>query len=300
MKTILKSTLVLFTTLSLLNWACQSKSTNSQNTGEEMSTAPQPSIAEVWSSDTTLITPESVIYYSEDNILYVSCIGAVPPDAKDGDGYIAKVSPEDGSVIDPMWVAGLDAPKGLGITDGKLFVTDIDQVVAIDIATGEIVAKYPVEGATFLNDIDISSEGDVFITDSGTDKLHLLKDGTVTTILNESAFGRPNGLLHLGSSLYMSTSRSGNFYKINTADWSYSIVTDSIFGGDGVELVGSDYLVSSWMGEIYYVKDDGDKTLLLDTKETANAADIDFVAATNMIYVPTFFGNQVVAYKLSK
>lgn len=283
----------------IVTWSCQPQKAKEQ-TPEEIAEAPEPSLTKVWESDTTIMTPESVIYYEADSTLYVSCIGAVPPDAKDGDGYIAKLSPSDGSIVDPMWVSGLHAPKGLGILDGKLYVTNIDDIWEIDIASGDVLNTYPVEGASFLNDIDISPDGEVFITDSGTDKVHMLKDGILSTVLESSEFNRPNGLLHMGDKMFMSTSGSGNFYEINTNDWTYKVVTDSIFGGDGVELTGVDYLVSSWMGEVYYVSANGDKTLMLDTKETANAADIDYVSATNTVYVPTFFGNQVVAYKLTK
>lgn len=283
----------------ILIGSCQPKKTE-ESASEEVIEVTSPSLSKVWESDTTLMTAESLIYNADDSILYVSCIGGVPPDAKDGDGFIAKISPADGSIIDLNWVTGLNGPKGLGIAEGKLYVTDIDEVVEIDISSGEILNSYPVDSANFLNDIDISSEGEVYITDSGTDKVHLLKDGEITTILNQSEFGRPNGLLHLGDKMMMSTSGSGNFYQINTSDWTYSIVTDSIFGGDGVELAGEDYLVSSWMGEVYYVTAEGEKTKMLDTKGAANSADIEFVAETSTVFVPTFFGNQVVAYKLSK
>ena len=79
------------------------------------------------------------------------------------------------------------------------------------------------------------------------------------------------------------------------------MVVDSIPGGDGVELVDDkDFLVSNWNGEVYYVTSDWTKTKLLDTKDAgANAADIEFHQDTKTVFVPTFFGNQVVAYKLN-
>lgn len=288
-----------FLLICLVIWSCQPKKAN-ESESEETVTSVTPSLTKIWSSDTTVLTPESVIYNAADDILYVSCIAGVPPTAKDGDGFIAKISPADGSIIELNWVSGMDAPKGMGIVSGKLYVTNIDEVVEIDIAEGTISNRYVVEGATFLNDIDVSASGEVFITDMGTNKIHLLKDGVITTVLEDENLGGPNGLLHLGDKMMASSSGAGNFYEINTMDWTFKVVTDSIFGGDGVEKTGDDFLVSSWGGEIYYVAEGGSKTKMLDTKGVSNTADIEFVESTSTVYVPTFFGNQVVAYKLTK
>ncbi|MEP0712750.1 MAG: ATP-binding protein, partial [Algoriphagus sp.] len=58
------------------------------------------------------------------------------------------------------------------------------------------------------------------------------------------------------------------------------------------------YVASRWAGEIYFVSGDGE-TLLLDTKsEESNTADIGFIPEDNIVLVPTFFKNKVVAYKL--
>lgn len=257
-------------------------------------------LTKLWESDTTLITPESVLFNQSDGLLYVTCIGGVPPNKKDGDGYIAKISAKDGSIIESQWVTSLNAPKGMGISGDFLFVADIDEIIKIDLVTGEILAKYPVEGADFLNDIDVSPSGEVFISDSGTDKVHLISGDSVITILENEEFDRPNGLLHLGDTMMMATSGSGNFYTINTQDWTYSVLTDSIFGGDGVRKVGDDFLVSSWNGEIYYVTSSGKKKLLIDTKGIFNTADFEFLPESNTVLVPTFFGNQVIAYKLDQ
>ena len=69
---------------------------------------------------------------------------------------------------------------------------------------------------------------------------------------------------------------------------------------DGIEQTkNGDFIVSSWNGMVYYVKADGTKeTLLNTTAEQSKTADIGFDAKSNIIYVPTFFKNTVVAYQL--
>ena len=232
-------------------------------------------------------------------MLYVSCIAGVPPNEKDGDGYIAKISPEDGSILEAAWVTGLDAPKGLGLFGTTLYVTDIDEVVAIDVSSGEITDRYPVEGAQFLNDITIDTDGNVYISDSNTGNIHLLSSGTASVWATTE--GGPNGLLYDGEKMMMATFGAGNFNEIDFTTQEVKAVVDSIPGGDGVVKVGADFLVSNWNGEVYYVNAAYEKKKILDTKEAgSNAADIEFIASSNTLLVPTFFANKVVAYKLTR
>jgi hypothetical protein len=89
-------------------------------------------------------------------------------------------------------------------------------------------------------------------------------------------------------------------YKMN-ADKSLSMIADGMEGGtDGIENVqGNEFIVSAWGGAIWYINEDGSKQLLLDTRaEKANTADIGFDPATKIVYVPTFWGNRVVAYEV--
>ena len=55
-------------------------------------TSAVPTLTQRWATDTILKTPESVVFDEKYGVFYVSCIGAVPPDAKDKDGYIAKLN----------------------------------------------------------------------------------------------------------------------------------------------------------------------------------------------------------------
>lgn len=288
--------------------ACTSTTQKGEQTTEEENTElpenqSKVSLEQKWATDTSsLMTPESVLYDATNDILYVSCINGVPPSEKDGDGYIAKVNPADGSIIDASWVAGLDAPKGMGIYNGTLYVTNIDELVAIDLATGEISERYPVADAQFLNDITVDDEGNVYFSDSNTNKIHKLsQSGEIDTWIDDDSMGGPNGLFHDGEKMMMATFGSGRFYAIDYTEEQVQPVVDSIPGGDGVVKVGVDFLVSNWNGEVYYVTSNWEKEKILDTKEMgANAADIEFIAKDQLLLVPTFFGNQVVAYTLVK
>ncbi|MGE5944940.1 MAG: hypothetical protein ACM31G_11440, partial [Flavobacteriales bacterium] len=132
---------------------------HSQTQGTEIT------LTKLWETDTILKTAEAVRYYPGKEMIFVSNIGDVPPNKKDGDGYISLLS-KDGKIVKKDWVTGINAPKGLNFFNGKLFVGDIDTVVEIDIETGEIEKKYIVNDAVFINDLDIDTNGDVYVTDS--------------------------------------------------------------------------------------------------------------------------------------
>ena len=112
---------------------------------------------------TGLDGPESAVLDAAAGVLYVSNVNG-EANAADGNGYIAKLSLQ-GEVQEKEWVTGLNAPKGLALHDGKLFVSDIDELVVIDTASGEVTARHEAPGATFLNDVTAHEDGRVFVSD---------------------------------------------------------------------------------------------------------------------------------------
>lgn len=255
----------------------------------------QHSLTKLWETDSALKVPESVLFDKENKVLYVSNIDGKDPWAKDGKGSIGKVG-LDGKIIAIDWVSGLNAPKGLGIYKGKLYAADITDVVVIDLKKGTIDKTIPVPGAEGLNDISVGSDGIVWVSDSRNKKIYKVENDNASVYL-ENLKG-PNGVLMRGKDFYILD--AGGVYKVNN-DKSLTMIATGMEGGtDGIENVtGNDFLVSCWQGAIWYVDGKGEKTLLLDTKqESKNTADIGFDAATKTVFVPTFWKNSIVAYKV--
>jgi hypothetical protein len=71
-------------------------------------------------------------------------------------------------------------------------------------------------------------------------------------------------------------------------------------GIDGIEPVGKDeYIVTGWSGYIFYIYPDGKFEQLLDVhNDKKNTADIGYDNRRKILYVPTFNGKSVAAYKL--
>ncbi|URM36165.1 hypothetical protein [Flavobacterium anhuiense] len=112
-------------------------------------------ITKVWESDSLFLKPESALYDSEKNIVYISNINGEYL-AKDGNGFIYKLK-TNGEIEVLKWVDGLYNPQGMGLYRQKLYVADINRVVRIDTRTAKIDKVYHADNAVFLNDITVDA-----------------------------------------------------------------------------------------------------------------------------------------------
>jgi len=255
----------------------------------------------LWKTDSTLAIPEAVCFNPNNKTIYVSNIGKIPPNAKDGDGTLSCID-TDGKVIKLNWVTGLNAPKGQAIYKGKLFVADIDEVIKIDIETATIEKRYHIEGAKFLNDIAIDAQGTIYITDTYDNKIHKISNNQVSTWKSFTDFN-PNGILVENNSIIAVSYSKGHLIAINKETIAETLIAKGIRGGDGIVAIAEGYIVSSWAGEVYFAAKDlkgAAATKILDTKKAKiNAADIAIISKRNILLIPTFFANTVDAYKIS-
>ena len=257
------------------------------------SLAQTPSLQKIWQTDSIIVVPESVLPDASRKWLYVSQIGRGKPE--DRSGGVGRLS-MDGKTYDSTWVKGLQAPKGLGLYEGKVYVADPSEVVIIDATSGSILKKIPIEGSLMLNDITIDAKGTVYVSDTKTGKLYRIeKDQPQLYAENLSGI---NGLYASGDSLYILANKA---VLVANAAKNIRTITSLPNGGDGVEPVGNgDLIVSEWVGFIYYVYADGRKTTLLDSHlEKKNTADIYYNRKSSTLYVPGFFAKTVTAYKVS-
>ena len=255
----------------------------------------QHKLEKLWETDSVLKVPESVLFDGDNKVLYATNIDGTDPWGKDGKGSVAKVG-IDGKVIATEWVSGLNAPKGMGLYKGKLYVADLNELVVIDIAGGKIDKRIVVTGAVGLNDVSISKSGIVYVSDSKLKKIFTVKDG-VSELFLDTLKG-PNGVLMRGDDFYLLD--AGAMYKMNK-DKTLTMITDGMDGGtDGIENIsGNDFIISCWQGVVWYVNADGSKQQLLDSRgDKKNTADIGMDVKNKIIYVPTFWRNTIVAYRV--
>lgn len=255
--------------------------------------AQQPRLQKLWETDTIMAVPESVLPIVSDGLLYVSLIDGAAW-AVDSKGGIGKLNLE-GEVLDANWITGLNAPKGMGIVGNYMYVADVTQVAVINIKKGIIEKRIVIDSAIALNDIAVTQKGEVFVSDSRAGKIHQIRNNKASLYL--ANLPNVNGLKVVGNDLLIAAGK--NFVKAN-AKKQLSTIAILQQGGDGVEPVGNgDYLVTSWIGYVYYVYADGRVVTLLETHgSNKNTADIGYDPIRQIMYLPTFNGKTVAAYKL--
>ena len=255
-----------------------------------------------------LAQPESVVVDPATGAIYVSnIVGAVMQ--KDGNGFIAKLN-GDGKMVTRQWVKGLDSPTGLALHDRTLYVADVDQLVEINAASGEIVKRYPAKGATFLNDVAIGPDGTVYVSDTPSNTIWRLKDGSFEPWLADDKLNGPNGLLVQGDTLVVASlgkipgvgqkQELAGLSLISLKDQSVTKLGNGkpIGNLDGLELLQPGvYLVTDWAaGALYRVDAKGKAEQLIDLNQ--GSADLTYLPDKKTVLIPMMLDNTLVAYRL--
>ena len=254
------------------------------------------------------LTPESVEYNSHEDVYLVTNINGHPL-AKDGNGFISKLSP-DGKVIELKWLDGakpgttLHAPKGASIINNLLYVTDINQIQIFSLPDGQQKKSITIAGSTFLNGITPGQGDFVYVTDSGlnaafkptgTDAIYKVwGNGRYELVVKDEKMGAPNGLWDNGNGLQVVTFNSGRMIHITRSGKQKILPTPPSGGLDGlVKLDDGRFLFSSWGGSaIYALNEDNTYSLFADALDAP--ADLGVDSKRNRLLIPLFKQNAVV------
>jgi hypothetical protein len=255
--------------------------------------------------DAAFQTPESVLYDAASDSYLVANINGAPTDVDDN-GFISRLD-GSGKLKELKWIDGskgdvkLDAPKGMAIVGGVLYVADISVVRKFDAKTGKPKGEIKIDGATFLNDVSPRKAGGVFVTDSGltpkfessgTDAVYAIgKDDKVTALAKAKELGNPNGVVEANGKVYVVTFGTGAFYELPAKG---EPKQEKLPKGklDGiVALPDGTFLVSSWEGKTVFRGKPGKWDDLQINVESP--ADIGYDTKRKLILVPHFQGNKV-------
>ncbi len=266
-------------------------------------------LEKAWESEAIYKLPESVIYDSKRDVLYVSNIN------EDGfkhlgNGFISKIR-TNGEVIEMKWVLGLDAPKGLTIVNDRLYATDINSLVEIDIENARILNRYVAPAAVHLNDVAADAKGQVYAADTMTDSIYRLNAiGLFSLWLNTPGLEAPNGLHVEGQNMIVAswgfptdgfnTEVPGHLKTVSLIDKKIKSLGNGKPVGnlDGVEADGNGgYYVTDWInGRLLTIRPDGEAETLLEL--SSGAADLEVILSKKLIIIPLMKDNKLVAYKI--
>jgi hypothetical protein len=303
------------------------------NAQQQQTTTTTTKIEKVWETPAEFKTPESVIYAPNENMLFVSNIDG-QPDGKDNQGFISKVSPLNGSIIMLNWVTGLNAPKGMTIINNNnnnntnntfLYVSDITDLVEIDVNSGKIINRYNAPGSTFLNDVASDNQGYVYVSDTVTNTIYRLDSknlGDNSTNNNSNAslqawlqtpeLNDPNGLYVDNSNNKLIVASLGAFSNpagsIKVVDLQNRTVRGLGNEGTAVPIGGLDGIEADSTGRYYYVTDNaGGKLYVVNSNGTGyetldlqnqGTADLGVILDENLIIIPMMQDNKLEAYRI--
>lgn len=255
-----------------------------------------PALEQAWLTD-GFSNPEGVAV-APDGALFISNVNG-EGEAKDGNGFISRVS-MSGEILDLKFIEGLDAPKGMAVHDGHLYVADIDIVRIFDASTGAALDGAPIEGARFLNDVTVWKD-DVFVSDSGTGRIWRFTGTSIDLWREGDELDGVNGLLGAGDKLFVSTMTSGSLFEA-TATGGWRTIATGMENADGIGVIDGGkggFLVSSWPGKIHHVSAKDSVSTLLDTT-AENILQNDLTMIEGLVVVPNWEPGTVTAWRLKK
>ncbi len=256
--------------------------------------------------------PESVT--SDGTYFYVSNVGEeLKPMDRDGDGYISRLS-EDGRVLDSRYISGLNAPKGMVVEGGVLYVNDIDHLKGFSVVDGKKVVDldFSGEGTSFLNGITVIGKKQLLVSAMDTGVLYVVdvQDSPSFTRLEcEVDLLGPNGLSFDSKTGTVYLCSFGKNHEPNGIVGKGHIEsTEFIFekiypvGGlyDGMVFYDGSIIFSDWVAfkkEGVLIKEDvmtGEHTILDIGEKIAGPADFYLDEKGKRLWIPMMMENKVL------
>ena len=255
------------------------------------------------------IAPESAVYDAARQELYVSNMGTHGKDAVPGDGFISRVG-LDGKILEQKWITGLDNPKGLALSKGRLYAGDDKDLVEIDVAGGKIAARHaPTDGPGSFNDCTVDPQGNVYVCSGRLMTVFRLREGKFEpwVKLDRTVTGGINGLRAEKDRLLLGgwsikdaagVEQLGHLSTVSYADQSIGrLGSEPICRIDGIEPDGAGgYTVTDWItGDVIHVSAAGKPTPLM--KLAQGSADHAYLQEKQQLIVPLMKDGTLRAYR---
>ena len=261
-------------------------------------------VAEAWATDSVFLTPETVVYDPQREVLYLSNFDNRYTERAAPSGYLSRLA-LDGRILTQRWVTDLAAPTGMAIWRDTLYVAERTTLTAIDLGSGAVVARWPIPDVEFPNDVAVDSTGTVYVSDTRTtnwpdSRIYRFRDGRFDVFAN-AGISRANGLCVDGDYLIVGSSGDGHLKRVRLSDGRVEPIV-SLGAGiiDGIQPDGmGNLLVSHWEGLLYRISPAGTVVRLLDAWPDRNLADFAYLPDRGLLVVPTFLANRVAAYRVT-
>ncbi len=261
-------------------------------------------VTKAWELTEGLMMPESAVWDRKRGYFYVSNISPAGGAAGYGeDGFISRID-DVGHVLDLRWITGLRGPTGVAVLEDHLYAVERTGVAVIDLKKAEIIDRILIgSDGGFLNDLAVSPDGTLYVSDSGLGVIHRVEAGETVPWVKNAAVDGVNGLVVQGDRLIVTTMGSESLVFINLETGEVeSLIDMRPFGGDGITADGTGaFLVSDFKGMLLRVTPSGDRDVLIDTRDVGTSlTDFAFAPDQGLVVIPTLRGNSVMAFDVNE
>ena len=252
---------------------------------------------------------------TDGKFLFAADIGKeLNPTAKDGDGQILKLDLK-GKILDATFVKEtLNAPKGLAIDKGVLYINDVDRLLAVDIKTGSKLYEIDFSKETsFLNDIAVWDKTTLYV--SATDKSKLFKvnliDKSYSEIKTDKTIAGINGLYcnKKASKLYVNgfgsdSKPNGIIGYINLKNNQFTQLTNMEGYYDGIYIDDDILYFSNWVafekkGVVFSMQLSSGKLSVLKMLDPISGP-ADFTIFNDQLIIPGMMDGSILFVPIKK
>ncbi len=252
---------------------------------------PPPAQADIaWIAEGEFCEPETVLPLPDDSLLVSNVCGFT----ETGTGFLSLLD-SDGNTIDWRIVDDLDAPLGMALHRGLIYVVDNNQVKTFRWPGLESVSTIALETAV-ANDIAVAPDDSVYVTDTSRGEVVVVDPGLEQSVfIEEGRFPGANGIHINNDDLYIG---GAQLWHVDRTDLA-------------VTKIGPD-----WLADIDGIEQEADGTLqvtpvggpLIRLDNPPEVLGGDGVSGTNHGYserlglalIPTGFDNTVIAIRLGQ
>jgi hypothetical protein len=255
------------------------------------------------------------VYYDADGDRYLVSNAAGPPLARKNGGFVSVLAP-DGGLTALDWIVGgrngvsLDAPAGLTVSKGILYVADLGRVHRFDAASGAPRGDVVVQGAAFLGAMTAAPDGRIFVADVGLDTagddsrstrpgaIYVLENRRARALTTDARLGNPGGLAWTERGLAACTFASNEVYYVGPDGARLGVTAVPAGGLDGIVALESLIAVASREAPAIFVGQLGG-AFEIALPETDPPAGIGYDTRRHRLVVAYPSKNEVEAYDVA-
>ncbi len=250
---------------------------------------PEPLTADIaWIAEGEFCEPETVLPLPDDTLLVSNVCGF----EQEGNGFLTLLD-KDGMALDWRIVDELDAPLGMALANGQLYVVDNNRVRVFRWPGFDPVGEIALE-TRVANDIAVGDDDFIYVTDSALDQVVVINPELEQSVLTgESQFPGANGIHVNMDDLWVG---GGRLWHVDLRDNTVTTVGPPWVGGiDGIEQEADGTLQVTPVGRAL-IRLTGEYEI--HSGEGVSSANHGWAENLRLALIPTGFDNTVIAIRV--